>query len=253
VGAVFRDAWRDYRRHFADLWISSALLSLPAGLILILGGLVAARVDLPFAGASRLVLEIVEGLVVVLTPAAVALQAAALRAGGGWRRAWRDAVSRIVPLTTGYVAAQVSLFASSIGLVMALELLRRLADGQLGKVLAFGVGGAYVAIALAFFALQPVVSAVGARGGFEAVRESLLVLRRDLHRNVTMLAVAQVLRRLPLLIILLIVVPRDLPPGGWLWIAGLLRVYETLALPFVTLVALSVYDGGQLAPPTGAQ
>jgi hypothetical protein len=239
TGAAFRGAWPAYRQHFRELWIASALLSLPLGLVGLLRGLLAARADLPLSGPSVAALGFVDSGLRAITPAAVALLAADLRAGGigGWRQAWARALARIEPIVSGHVAVSFTIFVSMLGVLWLLVYLLRGHEGPLSTLISLGVAGPVTLVALAFSALAPVVTSVGATGGVEAVRRTWRLLTSDFRRNVATLVLAQLLALLPTLILILIVLPRS----GLTLLALFLLLYEISARPVVMLVALSVY------------
>jgi hypothetical protein len=92
------------------------------------------------------------------------------------------------------------------------------------------------------FALVPVVTALGPEGGLSAVARAWRILRADPARTFVPVAAAQVIVRAPLIIAFLL-----LRPEGASLVALLFRAWLITALPFVTLVALAVFEA---ATPT---
>jgi hypothetical protein len=246
VGAAFRDAWQDYRRHFHELWIASALLSLPMTVVAFLRWLAVTHAHLPFSALSAGTLGFVDSILRALTPAAVALLAADLRAGGtwGWRQAWARALSRIEPIASGRWVASFVLIATTMAVFLVLLHLRRVLDARLWQVVAVLVVAPLVLVGNGIERLVPLVTSIERTGGGDAVGRAWSLLSRDLRRNPTVLFLAELVVFLPVLILLSIVLPRD----EWLpWFALFSSVYELTVRPLVTLVALSVYcDARQL-------
>jgi hypothetical protein len=243
--AAFRDAWRDYRRYFRELSITSALLALPMAVIAFLRW----PAPPPEHGLSLLSgfeLEVAAASINALTPAAVAVLAADLRAGGagGWRAAWAKAVGRIDRVITGrWVVSSFFLVVTLLAFALARALLRH-HDAPLWKGLAGAIVIGPVLVALASFALVPLVTAVGGLGGSDALVEIGRILRREPRSTLATLLLAQLLAYLPILILILFLVWRF---DGWAYVGLASRGYEIAVLPFVTLVALSVYERGRAA------
>jgi hypothetical protein len=250
TGAAFRDAWRDYRAHFRELWVASALLALPMALVVFWRGIIAARVDLPFAASSTGALGFVDSLVGALTPAAVALLAADLRGGGtwGWRQGWGRAVVRVVPVVTGRVVGAVAVSLAVLAGLILLQLLPGGHDGPLWKAIAIAVVSGLVLVASAILALLPVVTSIGRAGGFGAVQETWRILRLDLRRSLATLALAQTLAALPFLLLFWVSF-RSMPSVFALLVV---RLYAISVSPFITLVALSIYWEARDAGGAGA-
>jgi hypothetical protein len=235
MGVMLRDAWRDYRRHARELWLCSAALSLPACFVVAVRAVVAADVALPLDGPSRATLALLDAVVGALTPAAVALLAAELRAtgGGSWLQAWRRVSDRTAAVLTGHLAAMALLVGAVVLQAMVLQLVR----GPLGQLIAIAGVAALVLAAAALFALLPVVTANGPEGGLAAVERAWRMLRANPANTFAPIVAAQLLARAPLVVAYFL-----LPQPGSPLIALLFRAWLVTALPFVTLVALSVYQ-----------
>lgn len=232
---MLRDAWRDYRRHARELWLCSAVLALPSSFVGGVRVVVAAHVALPFDGPSRATLALLDAVVGALTPAAIALLAADLRAAGGgsWLQAWRRVSDRTAAVLTGHLAATALVVGAFVLQAMVLQLVR----GPLGQLVAIVGVAALVLAAAALFALVPVVTATGPEGGLAAVERAWRILRADPARTFAPIVAAQLLARAPLVLAYFL-----LPQEGSPLAALLFRAWLVTALPFVILVALSVYQ-----------
>lgn len=242
TGELLRGAWRDYRRHARELWLASAVLALPASLVVVARGSLTAHVALPLDALSTGTLALLDAVVGALTPAAVAVLAAELRAGrsGSWLQAWRRTSDRTAAVLTGHLAATVLLVGAFVLAAMIFQGLR----GPLGQLFTIVGLTALVLVAAALFALVPVVTAVGPEGGLAAVERALRILKADPARRFVPIAAAQVITRAPLIVVYLLLRPEDSP-----LLALLFRAWAITALPFVTLVAHAAYaaDVGEAA------